>query len=881
MEKNHPQPILLKDYTPPDYFVDTVNLRFQLGAAATLVDASLTIRRNILNKQAKPLVLDGQMLELLALSIDGRTLDASQYKLDSDHLTIADVPAAFVLEIKTRIYPQKNTALEGLYESSGNFCTQCEAEGFRKITYFLDRPDVLARYQTTITANQRTHPILLSNGNLIAKGELADGQHWVTWEDPHPKPCYLFALVAGDLRYIEDRFTTRSKREVTLQVYVEPNNIDKCDHAMRSLKKAMAWDEVVFGLEYDLDMYMIVAVDDFNMGAMENKGLNVFNSQYVLAKPATATDQDYANIEGVIAHEYFHNWTGNRVTCRDWFQLSLKEGLTVFRDQLFSADMSSAAVTRIQDVRVLRTRQFPEDAGPMAHSVRPESYIEINNFYTTTIYNKGAEVIRMLDALIGRQKFCEGLSLYLTRHDGQAATTEDFVQAMTDVSGKDFTQFRHWYSQAGTPQVHVSYHFDAALSQAQFTFTQHCQPTPKQDTKLPFHIPFKITLFDSDGGILPLLQDGEQQSSETPGRLLELCSDVETLYFNGITTKGIPSLLQGFSAPVQVAMDYTDAELAFLLVHDTDLFNRWEAGQILAIRSILQVVEQIQQGHAITYSKNLATAYATLLADTALDKAFVAEALTLPSELYLAELMDIADVDAIHQARQGVRQFLATSLYDQLLHTYHANCLHEPYVFAYSAVAKRSLQHICLAYLMTLADESTRKLCMQQFLHSDNMTDEISALGAFAQTDCLEREEVVQRFFDKWQGETLVVNKWLTIQATSKLPDTLTRVKALMKHPAFAITNPNKVRALIGAFCYSNPYRFHAADGAGYQFLGDRIIELNAINPQVAARMVAPFTRWQKYDLLRQQKIKEQLSRIVNTPELSSDVFEIASKSLA
>jgi aminopeptidase N len=878
-----PKPIYLKDYTPPAYLIERVELRFELGEEHTLVHSHLWVVRNphIAFSHAYPLILDGQQLELVALRLNGVSLEPTQYTLDTEHLTLPLVPDTCELEITTRIYPQTNTSLEGLYQSSGNFCTQCEAEGFRKITYFLDRPDVMAIYTTTLVADKARYPVLLCNGNLIASGALADGRHWARWHDPFKKPTYLFALVAGQLQRVEDTFTTRSGRQIALHLYVEPGNIDQCDHALRSLKKAMAWDEKVFGLEYDLDIYMIVAVGDFNMGAMENKGLNIFNTKYVLAKPDTATDADYQAIEGVIGHEYFHNWTGNRVTCRDWFQLSLKEGLTVFRDQEFSADMGSRAVKRISDVRLLRSSQFPQDAGPMAHPVRPESYIEINNFYTVTVYNKGAEVVRMMHTLLGKEGFRRGMDLYFSRHDGQAVSTDDFVSAMEDANGADLLQFRRWYSQAGTPELQVSGHYDPHARTYTLGIRQFCPPTPGQPSKEAFHIPLAMGLLAAEGHDLPLQLQGETAPVGT-SRVLELRQTEQEFQFVNVPSPPTPSLLRGFSAPVKLNLDFTDAVLTFVLAHDSDEFNRWEAGHTLATRTILKLVEERQLGKSWSLPATVSAAFGQALSNPDLDPALLNQLFALPDENYLAEQMAIVDVNGIHDARNFVRCALAENLRDQLLTRYKTSQeIASDYAIDAAAIGRRSLKNRCLDYLMQLNDPDLRQLCLTQFHDAANMTDALSALGMLANCECPERLATLAAFHERWQHEPLVMDKWFTLQATSQLPNTLAEVKALLKHPAFNIKNPNKVRSLIGAFCHANPVRFHAIDGSGYTFLTTQVEQLNALNPQMAARLVGAFTRWRRYDAKRQALMRTQLEHILQIPHLSPDVYEITAKSIA
>lgn len=881
MEKTH-HPILLKNYTPSAFKIHTVALTIRLHEDETRVMAHMTLARDEdPGQSAPPLVLLGRELDLASIALDGEPLPPSRYVQDEESLTIAEAPDSFTLGIETKLRPQDNTALEGLYKSSGMFCTQCEAEGFRRITYFLDRPDVMARYITTIEADKTRYPILLANGNPIKRGELAGNRHFVTWHDPFPKPCYLFAMVAGDLASVEDSFVTMSGRRVALQIFVQRHNLDKCEHAMRSLKKAMQWDEEKYGREYDLDIYMIVAVDDFNMGAMENKGLNIFNSARILAKPETATDGDYQGIEAVVAHEYFHNWTGNRVTCRDWFQLSLKEGLTVFRDEQFSADMISGPVERIHNVQTLRAFQFPEDAGPMAHPVRPESYIEINNFYTTTVYNKGSEVVRMIHTLLGPAGFRKGMDLYFLRHDGQAVTIEDFVVAMETATGKDLSLFSRWYSQAGTPELHVTSSYAPETKTYTLTVRQSCPPTPGQPRKEPFHIPLAVGLLDRDGLDLPLQLAGEEAPDHNRTRVLELREETTAFVFVNIPAPPVPSLLRGFSAPVKLVMDYSDAELTFLCAHDSDPFNRWDAGQQLAIRVIMRLVTAHQAGEELVLDQGLVAAFAKTLAQRDMPPALVAAALTLPPEVYLAELMEQVDVVAIHTAREFVRRSLAQHLAGAMRATYHALDDCGPYNPEPEAVGKRSLKNLCLAYLMTLDAPEICTLCMTQFAEANNMTDSLSALAALANRQGPERETALAQFYAKWRDEPLVVDKWFAIQATSKLPDTLARVQGLLAHPAFNIKNPNKVRALINSFCLHNQLHFHDESGAGYAFLADQILKLDPMNPQIAARLLKAMSRWRKFDPKRQEMMRAQLERVVGTGGLSKAVYEIASKSLA
>ncbi|MGF7177848.1 aminopeptidase N [Azospirillum doebereinerae] len=881
MDKGTPKAIRLQDYRPTAHLIDTVDLHVDLGEDFTTVRAVLAIRRNPARPDAAatPLTLDGQRLELVSVTLDGQTLGAEAYTLTPDHLTLAEVPDRFTLETVVRIKPQENTALEGLYKSSGNFCTQCEAEGFRKITYFLDRPDVMARYSTTITGDKARYPVLLSNGNLADSGDIGDGRHWARWEDPFPKPCYLFALVAGNLVHAEDRFRTASGRDVCLRIYVEPGNEDKVDHAMRSLIKSMRWDEEVYGLEYDLDIFNIVAVGDFNMGAMENKSLNVFNTKYILAKPETATDTDFLNIEAVVAHEYFHNWTGNRVTCRDWFQLSLKEGLTVFRDQEFSSDLNSRAVKRIADVQGLRTVQFQEDSGAMAHPVRPDSYVEINNFYTPTVYNKGAEVIRMIHTLLGPEKYRKGTDLYFQRHDGQAVTCDDFVAAMADASGVDLSQFQLWYRQSGTPELDVSSDYDATAKTYRLTVRQTVPPTPGQPTKQPMHIPLVVGLLGPDGADLPLRLAGEDKASET-SRILHVRAETQVFEFQDIAARPVPSLLRGFSAPVKLKADVSDEELTFLMAHDSDAFNRWEAGQILGTRILLGLVADRRDGRALVLPTAYVAAVAKILEDSDRDPAFAAQALVLPTEAYLGTQMAVIDPDGIHEVREFARKTLAAALRSQWLETYRRNATDGAFSVDAESIGKRALKNLCLAYLMALEEDEALALALAQYRNGGAMTDVIATVQFLASAQAPERDEVLACFYERWKGDALVVDKWFGVQAMSSRPDALARVTELLGHPAFEIRNPNKVYALIGGFANGNPVRFHDAGGAGYRFLADQVLRLNPINPQVAARLMGPFSRLRRYDAARQGLMKAELERIVATPGLSPDVYEVASKSL-
>lgn len=877
MKEATPKTIYLKDYTPPPYWIDTAELHFDLCEGITRVRAKLNLRRNRDTERVTALRLDGEGLELCSISIDAEPLPASRYEVFDDGLLLHDVADQFQLETVVAIHPEQNTALEGLYQSAGNYCTQCEAEGFRKITYFLDRPDVMAIFTTTIEADAQRYPQLLSNGNDTARGQLENGRHWVRWEDPFKKPSYLFALVAGDFAVNEDAFTTQSGRSVALRIFTEHHNADKTEHAMRSLKRAMAWDEQTFGLEYDLDIYMIVAVDDFNMGAMENKGLNVFNSKFVLARPDTATDADYVNIEAVIAHEYFHNWTGNRVTCRDWFQLSLKEGLTVYRDQEFTADMTSAAVKRIDDVRALRTYQFAEDASPMAHPIRPASYMEINNFYTLTVYEKGAEVVRMYATLLGKAGFRKGMDLYFQRHDGQAVTTDDFRQAMADANGVNLDQFQLWYEQAGTPEVSAEATWDAAEGSWRLDLRQSCPPTPEREHKQPFLIPVVMGLLDAKGNELPLRPCEQAALHE---QTLLLTEAHEQVTFTGLGEKPVPSFLRGFSAPVKFSYDYSDAELVFLSRHDGDAFNRWDAVQTLFLRQILGRIECLQHDLPPASFTHALDAVGGLLADREADPALLAEALLLPAEGYIGESMAVIDVDAIHSVREALRREIAERYAAQWQERFAQHQTPGAYQIDPQSMGHRRLKNLALGYLLAEGSEAGRALALNQYQQASNMTDAIAAVQLLANQDCPQREQVLHEFYTRWQDDPLVLDKWFSAQAMSTLPDTLERVQALLAHPKFNIRTPNRVRALIGAFLQGNPLRFHALNGAGYDFAAEQILRLDAINPQVAARLCKVFTRWRRYDSARQTLMRAALERIAAQPGLSADVFEIVSNSL-
>ena len=964
MSSAEPAATRLADYAPPPFLVDEVDLDFELGEECTLVRAKLKMRRNPAvasapaatpasadsaasvpspapvpspasapapasatptsaatsasaptpaSAAASPadLVLEGRGLDTRAVRIDGEAVSGNRIEIAAETLTIRDAPDAFVLETEVAVRPGENKSLEGLYASAGNLCTQCEAEGFRKITWFPDRPDVMARYRTRITGDPRRFPVMLSNGNEVERGSLGDGRRYVVWEDPFPKPSYLFALVAGRLECVADTFTTRSGREVALRIHVEPHNLDKCAHAMRSLKRAMGWDEEVYGLEYDLDTFMIVAVDDFNMGAMENKGLNVFNSKYVLARPDTATDADFAAIETVIAHEYFHNWTGNRVTCRDWFQLSLKEGLTVFRDQEFSADTGSRAVKRIRDARLLRTHQFPEDAGPMAHPVRPDSYIEIGNFYTVTIYVKGAEVIRMMHTLLGHEGFMAGMRLYFERHDGQAVTTGDFVAAMEAASGVDLGQFRRWYVQAGTPVLSARGTYDGARSEYVLDLGQRTPPTPGQPEKRPLHVPVRLALLGEDGGNLPLHCPEAGLAGEREA-VLDVREPRHVFRFSNVPARPVPSLARGFSAPVKVEIERGDGELAFLIANETDPFNRWDAVQEYSTKLMLRMVEErvadakagadaggdrlagtgagdagkeprpgTDAGTGADLPDEFVLALRALLLDESVDPAFIAEALALPSESNLADRMEVIAVEAIHEVRESVKATLALRLGDAFASVREANRLQGPYRFEAEDAGRRALKNLCLGYLMELDDPAVRTDCRRQLESADNMTDALAALACFANSRRPERDERLDWFQERWKDDPLVLDKWFTLQATSRLSGAIHRVRTLIRHRAFDIENPNRVRALIGAFCHANQRRFHDASGEGYIFLSSYVLAIDAFNPQTAARLLGAASHWRRLDPARRALLRAELEHVRAAPKLSKDCYEVVSKFLA
>jgi aminopeptidase N len=867
-----PREIRLADYAPPAFLIDTVDLSFELDEAATKVISRLALRRNPAAPPEAALHLDGEALELIRLTRDGSPVSESDYHETEHGLTIQDMPDACELEIETRISPKANTELSGLYVSGGNYYTQCEAQGFRRITFFPDRPDVMSRYTTTIIGSC---PVMLSNGNPGRVTDLGDGRRSITWTDPHPKPCYLFALVAGDLVSVKDSFTTRSGRKVDLGIYVRRGDEDRCDHAMRSLKTSMTWDEEVFGLEYDLDVFNIAAVSDFNMGAMENKGLNVFNTKYVLARPETATDTDYQGIETVIAHEYFHNWTGNRVTCRDWFQLSLKEGLTVYRDQEFSADQGSRAVKRIADVRALRAAQFREDAGPLAHPVQPASYMAIDNFYTATVYNKGAEVIRMMATIIGRRAFRRGMDLYFERHDNHAVTIDDFVQAMADASGVDLTDFKLWYHQAGTPELSIQDEYDPATKRYSLTIRQDTKPTPGQPDKYPQVIPIAMGLLDGNGQELATRLDGEPEPRA--GTRVLLATQAQNRFeFVDVASPPVPSLLREFSAPVKLS-GLSQDRLQFLAAHDTDPFVRWESSQQFATVALLDMVATIQAGGEPDVDPALIEAAASTLDQ---EPAFAAEALALPGEATLADRMDVIDADAIHAARDKARAAIGQALGDKLRETYDRLTDRAGYTIDGPAIGRRSLRNACLSYLVAGGEASAIRLAKSQFDAGQNMTDVLAALGILSNIDCPERQDALSAFYQAWRHDPLALDKWFAIQALSSLPGTPRAVETLKSHPDFDLRNPNRIRALVSSFS-GNQVRFHDASGVGYRLYADTIVQLDPTNGQVAARMVSPLGQWRRFDAGRQGLMKQELQRILDLPGLSRNTFEMASKSIA
>ncbi len=876
-EEHHP--VRLSEYRPPDWLVETVELDVKLHPTRTPVHAKLRLKPNPAAGTPAPLSLDGDGLNLVSLKLDGAPLPADRYVASPDGLTIAQPPQRpFTLEIETLVDPQANTQLSGLYRSSGTWCTQCEAEGFRRITYFPDRPDVMAVYTTRIEADKAEAPVLLANGNLTQSGDLPGGRHYAVWHDPWPKPSYLFALVGGRLGMVEDHFVTASGRKVTLRIYVEPGKEDRCGFAMDSLKHAMRWDEQAFGREYDLDVFMIVAVSDFNMGAMENKGLNVFNDKYVLVSPATATDNDFVSTEAVIAHEYFHNWTGDRITCRDWFQLCLKEGLTVYRDQEFTSDMRSRIVTRIGDVRGLRTHQFVEDAGPLAHPVRPELYREINNFYTTTVYEKGAEVVRMIHTILGADLFRKGMDLYFERHDGEAATVEQFVQCFADVSGRDLTQFRRWYSQAGTPEVVASGLYDPATRSYRLDLAQTLAPTPGQPTKEPMVIPLATGLVGSDGRDLPLkLAEG----GRIDRGVILLDRPAMSLLFTDLPERPVLSINRGFSAPIKLTANLSADDLRALAAHDPDPFNRWQAVQTLGLALLVRNVTRLRAGQEIEVDEGLLDALAAIVADERLEPAFIAEALNPPSEAGVAhEIGHDVDPEAIFRARTALRALIGLHLNKALTSIYQALAKPQPYSPDAAGTGRRQLKNACLDLLAATQEAHAIALAAEQYRIADNMTDRLAALATLSLHPVPERSAAFDDFYSRYSNDPLIIDKWFSLQAAAPDPSTLDRVRALTEHPAFSMANPNRVRALIGAFGLANPTQFNRPDGKGYEFLADKILALDPANPQVAARMSTAFKSWRSLEPTRRGQAEAVLRRIADA-KTSRDVSDIVQRALA
>lgn len=876
--KQESQTVYRKDYTPPPFLIENTELDFDLHESKTRVRARLAMRRNPAAMHQDNLMLDGDELNLIGVSLDGNELSGNQYNASPDNLTIFNVPDAFTLETEVEIDPKANTALMGLYRDSGGMlCTQCEAEGFRRITYFMDRPDVLSTFEVRLEGDKATYPILLSNGNKLEEGEAENGRHFAIWQDPHPKPSYLFALVAGALESLDDTFTTMSGKEVQLRLFAEKHNMHKTEYAMDALKRAMKWDEERFGREYDLDIFMIVAVDAFNMGAMENKGLNIFNSSAVLASPDTSTDQRFLRIEAIVAHEYFHNWSGNRVTCRSWFELSLKEGFTVFRDAEFTSDMNDRAVKRIEDVRFLRATQFPEDASPMAHPIRPDSYQSIDNFYTVTVYEKGAEIIGMYKTILGAENFRKGCDLYFERHDGQAVTCEDFTKAMEDASLWDLKQFRNWYSQEGTPRVNVMSHYDEAANTYTLTFRQEGKKGQQ-----PFHIPVKLGLVGANGNDLTPQTDDSTFQGDTG--VLHLKEREQTITFTNVVEEPVPSLLRGFSAPVKLSYDYTREELMFLMANDSDGFNRWEAGQVLAVRVLEDLVQAHQNGKEMHVDPLLVQAFDATL-DGALtgdiSPALATDALSLPPQAYVGELQDEIDLEALQTAHEFLRDTLASRLEEKFMKCFKANHLKDHYAPTPEQMGHRALKNKCLGYLLHAGHSKNVKLAAEQFAGSTNMTDTFAALQALVSSPYKEDEEkALTAFYDKWQDDPLVIEQWLAVQASAQQEGTFERVQELVEHPAFSMKRPNSVRSVVGAFTQSGMRNFHRKDGAGYKWLADKILELDKLNPQIAARLLTPLIKYKRYSPKRAEMMRAELERMVQTGALSKNTYEVASKAL-
>ena len=866
-----PQVKYRKDYTAPEFTITDIDLTFNLDEKTTKVVAVSQVKR--CDASAKDLLLQGEGLVLVSVKINGDLWQ--DHAIESGNLRLRNVPEHFTLEIENEIHPDQNSALEGLYKSGEALCTQCEAEGFHHITWYLDRPDVLARFSTTIYADKQRYPYLLSNGNRIDAGELDNGQHWITWQDPFPKPCYLFALVAGDFDVLRDTFTTKSGRDVALEIFVDHGNLDRADWAMTSLKQSMKWDEERFNLEYDLDIFMIVAVDFFNMGAMENKGLNIFNSKYVLAKPETATDKDYLGIEAVIGHEYFHNWSGNRVTCRDWFQLSLKEGLTVFRDQEFSSDLGSRAVNRIDNVRVMRGAQFAEDASPMAHPIRPEQVMEMNNFYTLTVYEKGSEVIRMIHTLLGEEKFQAGIALYFQRHDGSAATCEDFVKAMEDASGIDLTQFRQWYRQSGTPVLTVEDDYDPNSETYTLTVTQETPATADQAEKKPLHIPLAIELYDNEGQVIPL-----QYKGEAIDPVLNVTEATQIFVFDKVWFQPTPALLCEFSAPVKLHYQWSDAQLTFLMQHARNAFTRWDAAQSLLAIYLKLNVSRFAQQQPLSVPRHVVDAFRAVLVDESIDPALKAQIFTLPSENEIAEWFEIIHPTAIAAVRASLLQLLATALVKELKVAYQDNLCVE-YRVEEQDIGKRALKNIALSYLVFADATLGEELAVNQYQSANNMTDALAAISSAVAAQLPAAEQLLKQWDERWYQDGLVMDKWFILQATRPGDHVVENVRQLLTHRSFTMKNPNRVRSLIGAFCSANPAAFHAEDGSGYQFLVEMLTDLNHRNPQIAARMIEPLIRLKRYDKNRQQLMRAALEQLLTLDNLSRDLYEKITKALA
>ena len=878
-----PETIYLKDYQPPAFQVESIKLHFALSQERTLVTNTMRLKHASGSPKDQPLRLDGRQLELLRVTLDGNLLDPKQYSVNPESLVIEDLQAEFTLEIVTAINPKGNTSLEGLYASGSMLCTQCEAHGFSRITYFLDRPDILTCFTTTIEAAQKEFPVLLSNGNLIEEGMLDDGRHFAVWQDPFKKPAYLFALVAGRLTTLKDSFTTMSRRQVAIHFHVEEQNQNKCDHAIAALKKSMRWDEEEYSREYDLDLYQVVAVDDFNFGAMENKGLNIFNSKYVLALPESATDSDYEAIEGVIAHEYLHNWTGNRITCRDWFQLSLKEGLTVFRDQQYGAQAYPGGGRRIREVRRLRNFQFPEDAGPLAHPVQPKEYVEINNFYTTTVYEKGAEIIRMLQTLLGEEGFKKGMQIYFERHDGQAVTIEDLLSALSAASNYDLEQFHRWYDQAGTPHLTVSQAWQPDTKEFILTVEQDFPTTPKETEKLPLHLPLTLALLDAEGNEQAVTLAGESKPGPAGSRVLEIKHKKEKFRFQGCNRKPTISLLRDFSAPIQLNCDYGKSELAFLAAHDNDPFSRWEAVQKLALNEITNLLKSSENPEDYAIDDLFSQSFGALVNRKwpATEADGISELLILPDEIYIGEQLDEIDPQAISKARQILRKTLARQWQKELEKLYRQMQTSGPYRPEPAEMAQRRLKNIALDYLAALGPEGPAfALCRQQYSVADNLTDRLAALSGLLEINAAKAELELDEFYHRGKKDPLLKDRWFALQAALRHPDTTKRIAELTLHPDFNRNNPNRVRALLGTFAAANQSAFHQPDGSGYQLLGREIATLDKTNPMVAARLAGSFSRWRRFSSPYSNLMRRELEQLANSPKCSRDLREIVDKSL-